>query len=188
MNRRRMESIALFAVAAAVLGITAFFTWPNYSEAAGLVASTHALEQKIGHLEDVEADLELRTSSLLSLRREQEQACRLVPDRPDVANLMQHLSMGVDGQTVLDQTFTVRGRSGESEGARFEILPLVVELETTFDNIFDVIHRVEQLKRLVRVTSITMTCRDVEFEQSQPTLRASIGMDVVYEQLDSEGE
>ena len=79
-------------------------------------------------------------------------------------------------------------RSGEAEDARFKILPLVVELETTFDNIFDVIQRVEQLKRLVRVTSITMTCRDVEFEQTQPTLRASIGMDVVYEHLDSEGD
>ncbi len=188
MNRRRMETIALIVVLAIVLGITCFFTWPNYAEAADLDATSTTLEQKISHLEDVEADLERRSKSLAALHREQERACRQVPDRPDVANLMQHLSMGVDGQTVLDQTFTVRGRSGGLEDARFEILPLVVELETTFDNIFDVIHRVEQLKRLVRVTSIAMTCRDVEFEQTQPTLRASIGMDVVYEHLDLEGE
>jgi Tfp pilus assembly protein PilO len=188
MNRRRMETFALAAVLAIVLGITCFFTWPNYAEASDLSSSSSTLEQKIGHLEDVEVDLKHRAKSLAALHREQERVCRQVPDRPDVANLMQHLSMGVDGQAVLDQTFTVRGRNGEAEDARFKILPLVVELETTFDNIFDVIQRVEQLKRLVRVTSITMTCRDVEFEQTQPTLRASIGMDVVYEHLDSEGD
>jgi len=111
-----------------------------------------------------------------------------VPDRPDVADLMQHLSIGVDGETVLDQTFTVRGRGDRAGDARFEILPLVVELETTFDNIFDVIRRVERLERLVRVTSISMNCRDVDFKNKRPTVRAAIGMDVVYEDGEPGGQ
>lgn len=188
MNRRRMETWLLVAVFAAVAGVSGFFTWPNYAEASRLTDASGTLDLKIGHLEDVEADLERRSRALVDLQAEQELACRQVPDRPDVADLMQHLSMGVDGDTVIDQTFTVRGRGVRAEDARFEILPLVVELETTFDNIFDVIRRVEQLKRLVRVTSITMSCGDVDFKQSQPTLRASIGMDVVYEQSDTGGE
>ena len=46
----------------------------------------------------------------------------------------------------------------------------------------------KELERLVRITSISMTCRDVEFKQSRPTLRAAIGLDVVYEDVDREGD
>ena len=188
MNRKRMENIMLVSVIAVVLGVTTFFTWPQYARAFDLSHDSELLEQKIGHLEDVEADLERRSEELTELQEQQAYACRLVPDRPDVANLMQHLSIGVDGETVLDQTFTVRGQGDRAEDARFEILPLVVELETTFDNIFDVIRRVERLERLVRVTSISMSCRDVDFKKTRPTVRAAIGMDVVYEDGQQEGQ
>ena len=109
MNRKRMENILLVSVIAGVLGVTTFFTWPQYARAFDLSHDSELLEQKIGHLEDVEADLERRSEELVALHEQQSYACRLVPDRPDVANLMQHLSIGVDGETVLDQTFTVRG-------------------------------------------------------------------------------
>lgn len=188
MNRKRMETIMLTSVLAVVLAVTAFFTWPHYAQASDLSRASALLEEKIGHLEDVEADLERRSGELVSLHEQQAIACRTVPDHPDVANLMQHLSIGVDGETVLDQTFTVRGRADRAGDARFEILPLVVELETTFDNIFDVVRRVERLERLVRITSLTMTCRDIDFKQARPTLRAAIGMDVVYEDVDREGD
>ncbi|MEE2719456.1 MAG: type 4a pilus biogenesis protein PilO [Planctomycetota bacterium] len=188
MNRKRMETVMLTSVIAVVLTVTAFFTWPNYAEAFELSNESRLLEQKIGHLEDVEADLERRSEELVRLHERQAHACRLVPDRPDVADLMQHLSIGVDGETVLDQTFTVRGRGDRAGDARFEILPLVVELETTFDNIFDVIRRVERLERLVRVTSISMNCRDVDFKNKRPTVRAAIGMDVVYEDGEAGGQ
>jgi len=188
MNRKRMETIMLTTVLATVLAVTAFFTWPHYAQASDLSRASGLLEEKIGHLEDVEADLERRSEELALLHEQQSQACRHVPDRPDVANLMQHLSIGVDGDSVLDQTFTVRGRGDRVGDARFEILPLVVEIETNFDNIFDVVQRVERLERLVRITSISMTCRDVDFKQIRPTLRAAIGLDVVYEDVDREGD
>lgn len=188
MTRQRIEQGVLGGVVLIVLCITAFFTWPNYARAGQLSDQAAELDRKIGHLHDVEEDLQRGETMLAELQSVQASACRHIPDRPEVASLMNRLSMGVDGQTVLDQTFTVRGRGTLTEGARFEVLPLVVELETTFENVYDIVHRVEGLDRLVRVTSIRMSSRDAQFEQMTPTLHAAIGLDVVYEHVPHGGE
>ena len=188
MTRQRFEQCAFLAVVLTVVLITAFFTWPNYAKASGLSAKADTLDQKIGRLEDAEADVEMRKASLERLQSEHDSICLQVPDRPDVANLMNHLSMGVDGVAVLDQTFTVRGTPDAIGDDRFEVLPLVVELETNFSNAFDVIRRVEALDRLVRVTSVRMS-RDLSaMERGELAITAAVGLDVVYEHNDGGGE
>ena len=188
MTRQRFEQCAFLVVVTTVVLITAFFTWPNYAKASGLSANADALDQKIGRLEDAEADVKMRKASLEQLQSEHDSICLHVPDRPDVANLMNHLSMGVDGVAVLDQTFTVRGTPDSIGDDRFEVLPLVVELETNFSNAFDVIRRVEALDRLVRVTSVRMS-RDLSaMERGELAITAAVGLDVVYEHNDGGGE
>ena len=105
------------------------------------------------------------------LQAEHDAICLHVPDRPDVANLMNHLSVGVDGVAVLDQTFTVRGTPDVGDD-RFEVLPLVVELERPA--CIDVIRRVEALDRLVRVTSVRMSSNQHSMERGGSTITASV--------------
>ena len=188
MTRQRVEHCAFLMVVLVIVLVTACFTWPNYSKASELAAKADALDLKIGRLEDAEQDVEHRKASLQRLQSEHDAICLHVPDRPDVANLMNHLSMGVDGVAVLDQTFTVRGTPDSIGGDRFEVLPLVVELETNFGHAFDVIRRVEALDRLVRVTSVRMSSNQGEMERGASTITAAVGLDVVYEHTDRGGE
>lgn len=188
MTRQRVEQCGFLAVVLTIVSVSVFFTWPNYSKASGLSAKADALDLKIGRLEDAEQDVQQREASLQRLQAEHDAICLHVPDRPDVANLMNHLSVGVDGVAVLDQTFTVRGTPDAIGDDRFEVLPLVVELETNFGHAFDVIRRVEALDRLVRVTSVRMSSNQHSMERGGSTITASVGLDVVYEQPDRGGE
>jgi len=187
MNRLRVEQCAFAGVLLVVLGVTVFFTWPNYARAHQLAEEASVLDAKIGHLVDAESDVEERRSELARLRAERDQICLGVPAHPDVANLMKHLSIGVNGDTVIDQTFTVRGTPASAGNERFEVLPLVVEMDTTFEHAFDMIRRVEKLNRLVRVTSVQMEGPRQSFESGSGTIQASVGLDVVYERSDSKG-
>jgi Tfp pilus assembly protein PilO len=188
MTRQRVEHCAFLAVVLVIVLVTVCFTWPNYSKASELSAKADALDLKIGRLGDAEQDVEHRKASLRRLQSEHDAICLHVPDHPDVANLMNHLSMGVDGVAVLDQTFTVRGTPNAIGDDRFEVLPLVVELETNFGHAFDVIRRVEALDRLVRVTSVRMSSNQGEMERGASTITAAVGLDVVYEHTDRGGE
>ena len=181
MTRQRAELFTFILLVFAVLMATFFFTWPNYAKGNALHEDMRGLSEKIGHLEDAERDVTLRQEALQQLREDHAAACRNVPDRPDVANLMNHLSIGVDGVTVLDQTFTVRGTPDTAADDRFEILPLVVELETSFGHAFDVIRRVEALDRLVRVRSVRMEGDMDALSGQGAMIKTSVGLDVVYE-------
>ncbi|MEE3001833.1 MAG: type 4a pilus biogenesis protein PilO [Planctomycetota bacterium] len=187
MNRRRVEQCAFGCVLLVVVGVTAFFTWPNYARAHQFAEEAAVLDAKIGHLVDAESEVEQRRTDLARLRAERDQICLGVPDHPDVANLMKHLSIGINGDTVIDQTFTVRGTPDSAGNDRFEILPLVVEMDTTFEHAFNMIRRVEKLNRLVRVTSVQMEGSRKSFESGSGTIQASVGLDVVYERSDSKG-
>lgn len=181
MTRQRLELILFFAVVFAVLLTTAIFTWPNYARGNALQSEMRGLSEKIGHLDDAERDVASRRDALRELREDHAAACRHVPDHPDVANLMNHLSIGVDGVAVLDQTFTVRGTPDGAAEDRFKILPLVVELETSFSHAFDVIRRVEALDRLVRVRSVRMAGDMDTLNGNGAMIKTSVGLDVVYE-------
>jgi Tfp pilus assembly protein PilO len=181
MTRQRAELFAFSALVLVVVAATFFFTWPNYAKGNALHEEMRGLSDKIGHLEDAERDVAFRRAALEQLREDHADACRNVPDRPDVANLMNHLSIGVDGVTVLDQTFTVRGTPDTAADDRFEILPLVVELETSFGHTFDVIRRVEALDRLVRVRSVRMEGDMETLNDQSAMIKTSVGLDVVYE-------
>ena len=100
MTRQRVEQCGFLAVVLTIVSVSVFFTWPNYSKASGLSAKADALDLKIGRLEDAEQDVQQREASLQRLQSEHDAICLHVPDRPDVANLMNHLSVGVDGVAV----------------------------------------------------------------------------------------
>ena len=187
MTRRRTEQCVFACVLLMVLGVTVFFTWPNYAHAYKLSKEAAVLDAKIGHLVDAESEVERRRVNLDRLRAERDRICLGVPDRPDVANLMKHLSVGINGDTVIDQTFTVRGTPASDGNDRFEILPLVVEMDTTFEHAFDMIRRVEKLDRLVRVTSVQMEGNRNSIERGGGTIQAAVGLDVVYERSDTKG-
>ena len=95
MTRRRTEQCVFACVLLMVLGVTVFFTWPNYAHAYKLSKEATVLDAKIGHLVDAELEVERRRVDLDRLRAERDRICLGVPDRPDVANLMKHLSVGI---------------------------------------------------------------------------------------------
>ena len=68
----------------------------------------------------------------------------------------------------------------------FSIQPLAVTLHADFNSIFSVIQNVESMNRLVRVSSIRMTRKESESEESAPALQAAIGLHAMYDTVEVE--
>jgi len=135
----------------------------------------------VGDLGRAEQALAAQTARLSEARARQDRLCRRVPATADVADLMQALSLQVDGKIVHDQTFTVMDRPA-SEGDRFEVLPLQIEVEADFASVWSILERIERLPRLVRVAGfdVALSDRETEPQSSGQPLRAAVSLDVVY--------
>ncbi len=178
----RNERLAITATLAGALVLTWFSTWPDWSQAQENLAVAAELEKKVGDLNLAESELAKETKRLAASRDKQEAQCLSVPTTADVADLMQRLSLEVDGHMVRDQTFTVMDRP-EAEANRFQVLPLQIEMEADFAHIWQVLERSERLPRLLRIAGLEVSLLDSKGEEAatEPRmLRAALALDVVY--------
>jgi Tfp pilus assembly protein PilO len=162
--------------------------WPSYRELAQINLQTEVLRDKgENHHLQVRNIANLRTE----LDRTRDQIAsdlKVIPDSPDVADVMRILSKPLDGVYVHDQTF----RSGNTREAvpgsdmPVRVQPLTVEIEGRFGAIFDLIVSVESMQRLVRISSLRVECDHKADDYDWRVAKASIVLEAVYN--DASGE
>ncbi len=183
--------VAVAALAAVLL------IWPNYSEARGVRAQVRELEGRLAGLGD-------RAQAVLRLAHDVEAArkhvrndLKVIPEGADVAGLIRKLSYPIDGVTVSDQTFTAgspadaivagtgagsaTSATGGATGAPPQAMPVTAEMSATFESVLALIDNAESMNRLIRVASVRVMCKREDQKTDVPLLKASIGLEVIYD-------
>ncbi len=163
-----------------------FFIVPNYQNADRATEETSNLEARIQQLELRQAEVEKMRTEYQALRQQVNSDCKRVPSTPDMSQIVQALSLEVDGQKVLDQSFTSGNSTLKTAKDEFSVQPLAVTLNADFESIFSVIQDVESMNRLVRVSSVRVTRREAEADQSLPALEAALGLHAMYDGVEVE--
>jgi Tfp pilus assembly protein PilO len=159
-----------------------FFIVPNYQSAHNAAASALALEDRIEQLELRRVEVGKMHQDYISLEQQVQSECKTVPSAPGTAQIVKALSLEVDGQYVLDQSFTAGASAAhfKQEGG-FLVQPLAVTLHADFDSIFSVIQKVESMQRLIRISSLHISANQSESESEMPILQAAIGLHAMYD-------
>jgi hypothetical protein len=161
-----------------------FFIVPNYQNATFASAGAIELELRIEQLERRQVEVEKMHQDFVAIKNKIQSECKFVPTSPDTAQIVKALSLEVDGQYVLDQSFTTGTSSAKlQEDGGFSVQPLAVTLHADFDSIFSVIENVESMNRLIRVSSLRITAKDVEKDGEVPILDAAIGLHAMYDNV-----
>lgn len=159
-----------------------FFIVPNYNVALHASSEAEVLEARIEQLQRRQAEVEQMYSDFKAMEARVKDECKQVPSTPDMAQIVKALSMEVDGRRVLDQSFTAGPISSQStQENAFEIQPLAVTLHADFDSIFSVMQQVDSMKRLVQVSSVRMSRREADADETAPVLEAAIGLHAYYD-------
>lgn len=140
------------------------------------------LEVRVERLERRQAEVRRIRDEYEAMQAEVRTSFKRVPTTAETAQVVQALSLQVDGIRVMDQGFTA-GIGGTPSEGDFAILPIAVTLEGDFDAIFSVIHKAEALDRLLRVSSVRITRPDDDGSTTAPVLEAAIGLHAVFDPL-----
>lgn len=166
--------------------------WPNYSQLQEVNADidklTLQIETSAQHAQEIEK-LQAQLADSLGII---ETEFKRIPSAADIEELIRRLSLPVDQQTVLDQTFTARealpALDGE-EPSKLLAKPLDIEIRAVFDSVFAVIQAVESLDQLTRITAIHMAAGERASEAESPVLTASINVEAIFSShLEEEGK
>ena len=180
------ERWMLFGTFVLTVLFVSLFIWPNYKNAKFASKETENLESRIQQIELRQAEVEKMRIDYENLKLQVSEDCKHVPSDPDMSQIVQTLSLEVDGQKVLDQTFTAGATSTESSNNGFAIQPLAITLNADFESIFSVIQNVESMNRLVRVSSVRFLRKESDSDKLAPALEAAIGLHAMYDTLEVE--
>ncbi len=182
MSSSRHLTMAVFA-ALLVVGLGGLLlVWPSYRQLAQINRQTEVLRNK-------GENYHLQVRSIANLRTELDRTTdqiaselRLIPESPEVADVMRILSRPLDGVHVQDQTFRAGNTREAIPGSDLSVRvqPLTVEIEGRFDAIFDLLVSVESMERLVRIASLRVEC-DHRDNYDSRTAKASIVLEAVYD-------
>jgi len=174
----------LFCTFVLTILFVCFFILPNYKSTDQAVIETVKLEARIEQLELRQFEVEQMRVDYQSLKHQVSEECKIVPTTPDISQIVQALSLEVDGHEVLDQSFTAGSASMKPTTVGFSVQPLAVTLHAQFDSIFSVIQDVESMNRLVRVSSLRVTRKETQSDEFAPALEAAIGLHAMYDMME----
>ena len=161
---------------------TCLFIVPNYNVALHASSESDVLEVRIEQLHRRQVEVEQMYLDFKAMKEQVQDECKQVPTIPDMSQIVEALSLEVDGRYVLDQSFTAGPIVAQSQkGNAFEVQPLAVTMHAGFEEIFLVIQNVESMNRLVQVSSIRMSRREADADETAPVLEAAIGLHAFYD-------
>ena len=106
-----------------------FFVLPNYKNAEQATKNAVELEVRIQQLERRQVEVEQMRQDFSSMEAKVKIDCKLVPDSPNTSEIVKALSLDVDGNHVLDQSFTAGSTASKlQQKGGFAIQPLAVTL------------------------------------------------------------
>ncbi len=173
---------AMGLVAMLALGVVVFVV-PTYRQAATVRERIGDLRARIANLEHSTQDVERLTAEVAQQRLRIEREFKIIPESADIASLIRKLSLPVDQTMVRDQTFTA-GSPGDAipgGASPLQAIPLMVDMEATFDSVFALVRSAESVDRLVRVSSVRMMCKRDEAQNDRPILKATVSLDAIFE-------
>lgn len=177
-NERSTVMVPLLILAGLLLGL-GLLAYPSYRRAWQVRADIQRLEQRVAELGSDNMEIERLERDLTERREVAESELKRIPMTADVAGLIRHLSLPVDGRAVVDQTFTA-GQVKAIETLPVEslrALPVTIDMIADFESIFATLKSIEGLDRLLRTVSVRMA-RD---EKLGGRLTATIGIEAVFE-------
>lgn len=161
---------------------TSLFIAPNYNIALHASAESDVLEVRIEQLHRRQVEVEQMYLDFNAMKEQVHVECKQVPSTPDISQIVKALSLDVDGRSVLDQSFTAGPIVAQPQrGNAFVVQPLAIALHAGFEEIFSVIQNVESMNRLVQVSSIRMSRREADADESAPMLEGAIGLHAYFD-------
>lgn len=183
--KERWMLIGTFTLAVLVMFC---FAMPNYKTATFNTGEANRLEDRINKLEKRQVEVQQMRESYETLASQVQAECKRVPKTPNTAQIVQTLSLDVDGLHVVDQSFVAGAnsvKSNETEDSFF-LQPLAITMEADFDSIFSVIQQAESMNRLIRISSIRISRPEREANRSTVMLEAAVGLHAPFNYLEAQ--
>ncbi len=173
-TKERWMLIGTFVLAVLVMFC---FAVPNYKTATTNVQEAKRLEDRINTLERRQVEVQNLRDEYESLVSQVETDYKKVPAAPDNAQIVQALSLDVDGVHVLDQSFVAGSTTNQKTTEdSFSVQPLAITMEADFESIFAVIRQAESMGRLVRVSSVRIAQPGRNTDSDPTILEAAVGL------------
>ncbi|MEM7227682.1 MAG: hypothetical protein AAF432_02600 [Planctomycetota bacterium] len=173
-----------------VFAVVGIVMWTSYNEHMAIRAEILDLEGKMRGLSGHTSELERLAVEVRAIEDRMTSDLKEIPMSADVATIIGRLSLPVDGDTVVDQTFTAGSESPAvvGEDTPLRVMPVTVDMDATFESVFTVLRAAESTRRLIRVASLRLSFpRDREHENvTLPRVKASIGLEAVYDPIEGE--
>jgi hypothetical protein len=161
------------------------FAVPNYKTASVNIDEAKRLEDRINKLERRQVEVQNLRDEYDSLVFQIENEYKKVPSSPDTAQIVQALSLEVDGVHVLDQNFVAGSTNNRTTSeSSFSVQPLAITMEADFDSIFSVIQQAESMGRLVRVSSVRISRSERKADSASATLEAAVGLHAPFDPME----
>lgn len=193
MSSSKGMVLAVLGLAAVMVVVGLWIIWPNYRQARAIRGQIAQLESKVAGLGGQARQVQQLASDVETLQHRVDHELKTIPPQADLADLIGKLSQEVDRVRVVDQTFTagsvsealvggpalraahVNAPGSESRRAAYLAMPLTVDMEATFDSVFALIQNVESMDRLVRITSVSVSCKRDEKARQVDTSKGGKG-------------
>ena len=110
-----------------------------------------------------------------------------VPVLPNTAQIVQALSLEVDGVHVVDQSFVAGSNTSKASKIEdsFFVQPLAITMESNFNSIFSVIQQAESMNRLIRISSIRISRPERDADHATVMLEAAVGLHAPFDPLEA---
>ena len=195
MSINRQSILVGFCFVIAILISGSMLIWPPLSRRHKLQFDIGSLEKKIEGLSLHTTELERLVRRVEHLRHQVRHDLKNIPDSPNPAGLMMHLTHHTEKSGARDRTFTaggggsaggitggIAGTEKAEDGENLRFAALTIDLSSEFHDIYALIQAVENMPRLVRVASVHLEhTQDKENDFPENSLvTASIDLEAVY--------
>ncbi len=186
-DRKHIFGAVAALICVAILG-TLTLAWPSYRQGMAIGQEIEELREKTQMLDASAAEVELLEMRLHEVQRQVNEDLKVIADSPDLADLVRRLSLTVDHETVIDQTFTAGSPYAlslpaiDDGGSKPMAMPVTIELAGTFESLYAILTAAEDMDRLIRIGTLRITCeRSVTNDgRPLPVLNASVGLEAVF--------
>lgn len=161
----------------ALIAVALLWVVPQHRMAQAACEQTVLIQERLGHRTDEVASLKQLMDELEEVRSKYE-SLKELPESSETPNLMAALTLTVDGERVFDQTFTAGSPSPVPQvlDGSLSALPLTIGMTGSFEKIYSLIERAENLPRLIRVGSVRME----RFAERENAVEATIELRAIY--------
>lgn len=181
MSSRKHLGFALALLAGIVALGGLLLVWPAYGEGARLDRRVKELYSKNESYDTLAREIAGLSLELDELTRVIDTRLKRIPETSDIAGLMRVLSLPVDGVHIRDQTFTAGAvrRAVPGSDLPVQVQPLTVDMQARFDSVFALMRATESMDRLLRISSLNLSC-DRRREEDPVFATASVVIEAVF--------